>query len=78
MNIIEEIASLLEDEGINAPDSNALAEKIYEVLANTRQEGFQITYVFRARQRFSIRKLLAEYKVNNIPEIIDQIENLDK
>ncbi len=78
MNIIEEIASLLENEGINAPDSNALAEKIYEVLANTRQEGFQITYVFRARQRFSIRKLLAEYKVNNIPEIIDQIENLDK
>ena len=78
MNIIEEIASLLENEGINAPDSNALAEKIYEVLANTRQEGFQITYVFRARQRFSIRKLLAEYKANNIPEIIDQIENLDK
>ena len=78
MNIIEEIASLLENEGINAPDSNALAEKIYEVLANTRQEGFQITYVFRARQRFSIRKLLAEYKVKNIPEIIDQIENLDK
>lgn len=78
MNIIEEIASLLENEGINAPDSNALAEKIFEVLANTRQEGFQITYVFRARQRFSIRKLLAEYKVNNIPEIIDQIENLDK
>ena len=78
MNIIEEIASLLENEGINAPDSNALAEKIYEVLANTRQEGFQITYVFRARQRFSIRKLLAEYKVNNIPEVLDQIENLDK
>ena len=78
MNIIEKIASLLENEGINAPDSNALAGKIYEVLANTRQEGFQVTNVSRARHRFSIRKLLAEYKVNNIPEVLDQIENLEK
>lgn len=78
MNIIKEIANILEKEGIDAPDSIILAEKIYDVIVHTYPEGFQVTSVSLARRRVGIRKLLVEHKVKNISGILEQIENLNR
>lgn len=77
MNIIEKISSVLEKEGINTPDSQLLAEKIYGVMVHSYHDGFQVTAVARAKRRTGIRKLLVEYRAKNISGILEQLENLD-